>query len=316
MATGINAIESYLKGGGKGGGGSSGGRYMSYLILADGESKVIRFLTDIDELELAKFYEFVMDKNGKFQNFVVAPSFHANDPSWQGEDWVRKFGGKTTDYNTKELVEPTPRERIVGIAVEREEVPTEVDGRRVVKTRDMLSQYESREGVQYDQRNFLIVKQAKAFWNTLVGYYHEFGTICDRDYKVTRTGTGREIVYSIIPKAADEGWNTDGSSLAALQASYGYGTGKDVDGNLITPDSEERFLYCTQTLRQWLENQASEERARAALVMDGVDGVTINSSAPAPSWASGAPDEPQAAPAPAATGTDVSSLRARLERHR
>lgn len=312
MATGINAIESYLKGGGKAGGGSSTGRYMSYFILGDGESKVIRFLTDIDELELAKFYEFVMDKNGKFQNFVVAPSFYANDPTWQGEDWVRKFGGKTTDYNTKEPVEPTPRERIVGIAVEREEFPTEVDGRRVVKTRDMLSQYE-RDNVKYDQRNFLIVKQAKAFWNTLVGYYHEFGTICDRDYKVTRSGTGIGIVYSIIPKSPDEGWNPDGSSLAELQSRYGYGTGKDVDGNLITPDSEDRYLYCTQTLRQWLENQASEERAKAALIMDGV---TIDSSAPAPGWASGAADEPQAAPAPAPAGTDVSSLRARLERHR
>lgn len=313
MATGINAIESYLKGGSGGGGGSTTGRYLSYLILGDGESKVIRFLTDIDELELTKFYEFVKDVNGKFQNFVVAPVYYANDPSWKGEDWVRKFGGKTTDYTTKELVDPTPRERIVGIAVEREEVPTEENGRRVVRTQDLLSQWESRDGVQYDQRNFLIVKQAKAFWNTLVGYYHEFGTICDRDYKVTRTGTGRDIVYSIIPKAADADWNPDGSSLAALQARYGYGTGKDVDGNLITPESEDRYLYCTQTLRQWLENQASEERAKAALIMDGV---TIDSTAPAPGWATSAADEPQAAPAPAAQGTDVSSLRARLERHR
>jgi hypothetical protein len=314
MATGINAIESYLKGGSGGGGGSTTGRYLSYLILGDGESKVIRFLTDIDELEITKFYEFVKDVNGKFQNFVCAPVFYANDPSWKGEDWVRKFGGKTTDYTTKELVDPTPRERIVGIAVEREEVPTEENGRRVVRTQDLLSQWESRDGVKYDQRNFLIVKQAKAFWNTLVGYYHEFGTICDRDYKVTRTGTGRDIVYSIIPKAADPDWNPDGSSLAALQATYGYGTGKDVDGNLITPESEDRYLYCTQTLRQWLENQASEDRAKSALIMDGV---SIDSAGPAPSWASGdAPDEPQAAPAPAAQGTDVSSLRARLERHR
>jgi hypothetical protein len=313
MATGINAIESYLKGGSGGGGGSTTGRYLSYLILGDGESKVIRFLTDIDELELTKFYEFVKDKNGKFQNFVVAPVYHANDPSWKGEDWVRKFGGKTTDYTTKELVDPTPRERIVGIAVEREEVASEENGRRVIRTQDNLVQIEGRDGVQHDARNFLIVKQAKAFWNTLVGYYHEFGTICDRDYKVTRTGTGRDIVYSIIPKAADPDWNADGSSLAALQARYGYGTGKDVDGNLITPESEDRYLYCTQTLKQWLENQASEERAKAALIMDGV---TIDSDTPAPSWATDAPDEPQAAPAPAASGTDVSSLRARLERHR
>lgn len=312
MATGINAIESYLKGGGGSGGGSTTGRYLSYFILGDGESKVIRFLTDIDELELTKFYEFVKDKNGKFQNFVVAPEFYANDPSWRGEDWVRKFGGKTTDYTTKELVDPTPRERIVGLAVEREEVPTEVDGRRVVRTQDLLTQIEGRDGKRYDARNFLIVKQTKAFWNTLVGYYHEFGTICDRDYKVTRTGTGKDVVYSIIPKNPDADWNADGSSLAALQAQYGYGTGLDMDGQPITPESDDRFLYCTQTLRAWLENQASEERARAALVTDGV---TIDST-PAPGWATGGADEPQGQPAPAVQGTDVSSLRARLERHR
>lgn len=314
MATGLNAIESFLKGGG-GGGGSTSGRYLSYFILGDGESKIIRFLTDIEDCHRTKFYEFVLDKNGKFQNFVVAPEFYADNPTWHGEDWVKKFGGMTTDYTTKEPVAPTPRERIVGLAVEREEYQADVDGRRVIRTHDMLAQFEGRDGKMYDSRNFLIVKQSKAFWNTLIQYYHEFGTICDRDYKVTRNGTGRDIVYSIIPKNQDEGWNNDGSSLAALRAQYGYGTGRDMDGNEIGPDSDERFLYCTQTLNDWLENQASEERARAALVAEGV---TIESShqSQGPAWSNSAPDEPQAAAAPAANGTDVSSLRARLERHR
>lgn len=316
MATGIGAIESYLKSSG-GGGGSTSGRYLSYFILGDGDTKVIRFLTDDPELHVAKFYEFVLDKNGKFQNFVVAPDYFAeNDPSWRGEDWVKKYGGKTTDYTTKELIEPTPRERVVGLAVEREEVSSEVDGRRIISTRDLLTRYEGRDGKQYDARNFLIVKQTKQFWNTLVGYFHEFGTLCDRDYKITRAGTGRDISYSIIPKNPDPDWNNDGSSLAALQARYGYGTGKNIDGGVITPDSEDRYLYCTQTLKQWMDNQASEERAKAALT----DGVTMESSTSAsssgPGWARDGADEPQASPAPAVAGTDVSSLRERLERHR
>ena len=314
MRTGISAVENSLKGGGGSSGTGPMGRYLSYLIIGDGESKVIRFLTDMDDLAVAQFYEFVKDKNGKFQNFVHAPSFYADDPTWQGEDWVRKFGGKTTDYTTKELVDPTPRERVVGIAVEREEVPTEVNGRRVFNTRDMLTQIEGRDGKMYDARTFFIVKQAKAFWNTVVGYYHEFGTICDRDYKVTRTGTGRDVVYSVIPKNPDPDWNADGSSLKALQAQYGYGTGLDLDGNPITPESEDRYLYITQTLKDWMTNQASEERARAALAYE--DAPPVNSTAPAPSWATGGADEPTAAPAPASVGNGVSSLRERLERHR
>ena len=104
----------------------------------------------------------------------------------------------------------------------------------------------------------------------MVGYFHEFGTLCDRDYKITRNGTGRDIVYQIIPKTPDPDWNNDGSSLAALKARYGYGTGTDIDGNPVGPDSDDRYLYCTQTLKEWMDNQASEDRARAALLTDGV----------------------------------------------
>lgn len=314
MRSGINAIESALKSNPSGGGArTTTGRYLNYFILGDGESKVVRFLTDMDEVTVVKFYEFIKDRNGKFQNFIVAPDFYADDPTWRGEDWVRKFGGKTTDYTTKELVDPKPRERIVGLAIEREEVPVDSSGRRILRTQDKITEFEGKDGKTYAARNFLVVKQHKNFWQMLTNYYHEFGTICDRDYKISRFGTGADIVYSIIPKNPDEGWDYDGTSLAALQASYGYGTGKDMDGNELTQDSEDRFLYCSQTLQQWMENQASEDRARVALVGDNE---AVTESRPVPGWAADSSDEPQAAPALASAGADVSSLRARLERHR
>jgi len=163
----------------------------------------------------------------------------------------------------------------------------------------------------------MIVKQYKTFWTTLTGYYHEFGTICDRDYKITRTGTGRDIIYSIIPKNPDPDWNHDGSSLAALQARYGYGTGQDMDGNPLTLESEDRFLYCRETLTEWLTEQASEDNVREALTAEGAGPALNSPAASAPSWAAETvADEPNTVPAPAASGTDVSSLRARLERHR
>jgi len=70
--------------------------------------------------------------------------------------------------------------------------------------------------------------------------------------------------------------------------------------------------YCSQTLTEWVENAASEERARSALVADVID----SPASEAPSWATSAPDEPQAQVAPPAASPDTSSLRARLERHR
>lgn len=309
MRVGLSALDTPPKSGNSGGG--SSGRYLSYFILGDGEHKVVRFLTDATDLVAVKFHEFIQDRNGKFQNFVYAPDYHGG-----GEDWVAKYGGKTTDYNTKEPVDSKPRERIVGICVEREEVPVEENGRKVIKTQDKLTQFEGKDGKTYNARNFMIVKQYNAFWRQLAGYHQEFGTICDRDYKITRTGTGRDIVYSIIPKTPDPDWNTDGSSLAALQAQYGYGTGQDMDGNALTMESEDRFLYCRDTLGEWLDNQASEERVREALV-GGEEIAAVSSPGPAPSWASSdTADEPQASPAPASSNSEVSSLRARLERHR
>lgn len=302
MRVGLSALKNPVKSGG----GGAPGKYLSYFILGDGDTKIVRFLTEANEVVEVKFHEFIKDKNGKFQNFVYAPDYHNG-----GEDWVAKYGGKTTDYTTKEPIESKPRLRLVGIAVEREEVQVEENGRKVIKTQDKLTQFEGRDGKTYTARNFMVVKQYGKFWTQLGNYEEEFGTICDRDYKITRTGTGNEMVYSIIPKSPDPNWNPDGSSLAELKAQYGYGTGKDMDGNELTVDSEDRFLYCRETLQEWLENQASEERVREALV--GGDEIS-SVSAPAPAWASAAADEPQAAPA--ASNTDVSSLRARLERHR
>ena len=313
MRKGLAAVEESIKSSGSTATGGLG-RYLSYLIVGEGESKIVRFLTDAEDLVPTKFYEFVKDKNGKYQNFVVASDLYGDDPSWRGEDWVLKYGGKTADYTTKELVDPKPRERIVGLAVEREEYPVEENGRRVMRTQDKLNNFEGKDGKAYDARNFLVVKQYKTFWQTLTSYYHEFGTLCDRDYKVTRNGTGKDITYSIIPKSPDPDWNYDGSSLDELRARYGYGTGKDMDGGDLTIDSDDRFLYCRQTLDDWLTEQASEERARDALV-----GGTIQpETRPAPGWATGDSDEPTASPAPAppAANGEVSSLRARLERHR
>lgn len=308
MRVGLNsALESSPI---RSGGGGQPGRFLSYFILGEGETKIVRFLTDEPDIVEVRFHEFIQDRNGKFQNFVYAPDIHPDS-----EDWVTKFGGRTTDYTTKQLVESKPRERLVGIAVEREEVQVEENGRKVIKTQDKLNTFEGKDGKSYAARNFMVVKQYKKFWQLLAGYHQEFGTLCDRDYKITRTGTGKDLVYSIIPKNPDPDWNNDGSSLDALRAQYGYGTGLDMDGNPLTVESDERFLYCRETLPEWLENQASEERAREALIGgDTIAAVSTPGSAPA--WASDTPDEPQASPAPAAANTDVSSLRARLERHR
>lgn len=309
MRTGLAEVEKTLKSSGNNSGGGLG-RYLSRLILEDGESKTFRFLTDVDDLGSIPFYEFVSDKNGKPQDFVVAPMLHADDPDWVGEDWVLKFGGKTRKYKSEEMEDPRARNKVVGIAVEREEYVVEEKGRRVTRTRDKIFKVPSKDGdKEYEARNFMVIKQDKKFWDTIIGYYHEVGTICDRDFKVTRKGKHSDI--SILAKTPDPDWDHDGSSLEDLRNLYGYGTGKNVDGVELTQDSEDRFLYCRETLREWVENQASEERARFALVPDGMAAETR----PAPGWATGDDDEPTASVASGPAAATTENLRARLEQH-
>lgn len=319
MGKGIQAIERAVD---KANTSKGFGRRFSYFGLEDGESVIVRFLTDVDDIITTDFYEFVHDNQGGKQRFIVAPTLFEDDPSWQGEDWVLKYGGKTMEWGSSELTSPKPKERTVAIAVEREEIPVENPngGRPKMRYQDKLIKVETKDGATFDGRNYILVIQpAKTFWAQLVGYYGEFGTLCDREYKISRKGTKLATVYTITPKGEDPEWTAD--SLKELQEHYGY-------GKTYGEDDPDRFLFCPQTLDEWAREQASEDRAKFWLgnVRDAAaqrHAEASNASGESngadefkkdTTWNPGPDDEAQAAPASAAG--DVSALRARLERHK
>lgn len=328
MATGLAAIQQAVKN--ISGGGGRGGRGFDYFSLDENEEIVLRFLTDVPEILTCDFYEFVKtrtkDKDGKWtegsNSFIVAPDFYADrDDAPAGlQDWVLKYGGKVVDYKTKEIVDPKPKERTVAIAVERERVPvvTEKGGRPKFKHQDKLVEvtYKDKDGNEktaMGRRFILIRKDAKTFWGNVVGYASEFGTLSDRDYKITRSGTGLATNYPCIPVGPEDEWEDIEAGLAQLHARYGYG-GKDADGKDIDRESEERFLYCPATLDEWAIDQAKEERVKKLLLGEDSDSAPAASKQQdsGPPWAA-SEDEAQAAPASA--GGDVAGLRARLEAH-
>jgi hypothetical protein len=285
---------------------------LNYFNWKDGETKVLRFLTD--EVLLVAFYEMVVDNQGHFKDFIVAPDLYEEDPSWRGEDWVLKYRGRCHENGMSgPLVEPTPRVRSVGVAVWREEAPREAGG-QAVAYQDYL--HEINVGGQiYPARWFGVVKQSlQLFWDQMGAYYDEYGTICDRDYKIKRTGKSLDTSYSIIPRPPDPDFD-----IKALQESYGYGRSVDA----ATKDDPERFLYCPQTVTQWAEQYASEDRAkywladpRAAAQQPASNGYTPSGTDEFDKDTTHNPhpeaDEAQVAPAPR---TDFADLRARLERH-
>lgn len=289
---------------------------LNFLGLGEGESIIVRFLTDIDDVVTVKMYELIYGPNGKPSGFVYAPDWFEEEPD-KAVDWVKKFGGKQREKGTTgDPVDPKLTERTIAIAVEREEVPVDgEDGKRRKKTQDKFVKVPTKNDGELEGRNFILVKQAhKNFWVHLVQYFHEFGTLCDRDYKITRTGKGFDTSYSIIPKTPDEDWDESGSSLVALKERYGYGTGKDIDGNDLAADSEERFFYCPQTLDDWCDYWASEEAAKKFLTGDPKEeAVARRENNSGGGYTSDDPDEAQVAPS--SSGSSASKLRERLQRH-
>lgn len=260
---------------------------LNYFSLEVGEIVYVRFLEDFPVT--AKFYEWIVNNQGKTSEFICAPDLYKYDEEWQqnpeNRDWVQKWTNTNTPgigwakkWKSDELTLPKLADRTVGIAVKKELL----DGGG---TRDELEEIEV-DNEKHVALHFMLVRQALSnFWDQMVGYHGLYGTICDRDYRIERKGEGFKTTYQAIGLNPDPGWNYDGSSLAALQAYYGYGVklkqDKDDKGTVtgITvelPDLPEdklapykgqdytwdnRYLYCPTTVNEWCENRASEEFA-------------------------------------------------------
>lgn len=239
MATGLKALKESIdrSKARAAGGGSPNGALKYYTWKNDGDKFLIRFLTD--DVITTDFYEWVVGKDGK-----ATRDFIKNET---GEDWVQKYNGQSRDYKTKTLGPARARELTVGMAVMREEYSK--DGKQAI--RDKIEKVEV-DGTEYDARYFGIVKQShRNFWKNVMVYYNRFGTICDRDFEVTRNGAGKDTDYSFfaldpVPDLANE---------EAVQKAYGYGV-------KVEADDPKRFLYVPETLSQWADRYSSEDRAK------------------------------------------------------
>lgn len=246
MKTGLEAVkESVAKAKAQAEQSSAG--WLNYFGWKDGDRKIIRFLTD--EVITTEFYEYIMLNDGKGKSdFPYAPAI---DPSF--EDWVVKYGGQSIINN--QLTDPQKRELTVGLAVLRGEEAVALDGRTVQRPCDTSEEIEIQDK-KYQSRFYGIVKQSyRNFWGPIVGYYGRYGTICDRDYEITRSGSSTDTTYTIIPCDPVD----DLRDAEAVQARYGYGKKQNAD-------DPNRFLYCPMTLNEWIKDQASQSRAERLLV--------------------------------------------------
>lgn len=256
------------------------------------KTRVIRFLTD--EVILCKFYEYVVCNDSKTRDFIFGPSLDKDL-----HDYVMEYGAKMRPQKNGPLKDPTTREMTVNVAVLRKEVPDpnrpgrtmvidymekrkvrepifvldsdgklqkDKDDNWVVK-KDKDGNVEFKE-VELDARWFGIVKQGnKNFWNNLLAYHQRYGTICDRDYEITRNGNDQNTFYGIIPIDQDPDLDT----TEKVQQFYGYGVES-------LPNDPDRLLRCPLTLPKWAYNLAGEARAKRWLSEVKEEGQTSASS--------------------------------------
>ena len=241
--TGLAALKDSIERGKTKFSGGGGGRLNYFAWKEDGDKFVVRFLTD--DVITTRFYEWVMTKDGKStRDFISAPDYFDNPTT----DWVQKYQGQSRDFKTKQLLPAKSREMTVGMAVMREEY-TDSEGQPAV--RDKLDKTEV-DGTKFDTRWFGIIKQAHGnFWDNAMVYYSRWGTLCDRDYEITRTGKGVDTKYHFLALDKDPALKNE----AEVQKAYGYGA-KRPEGD------PKRFLYVPQTLKEWCDQYASEDRAR------------------------------------------------------
>jgi hypothetical protein len=167
-------------------GGSGGDRVpTNWFSWSDGEAKILRFLTDADEVLWSYMHDYVPCKDGKRRNFVCRKEL-GDDCELCGTEDVRR------------------RECGWGVAVLRQEVREEVDGRsKVVGYTDWTEEIEVEEnGKKLKKvRPFVgVVRQSPSnFWLYILGAYEKYGSLLERDMDIARKGGDKNTVYLVYP---------------------------------------------------------------------------------------------------------------------
>ena len=152
-----------------------------------GETKVLRFLTDAEDVYVVPVHENVETHDGGKRTFVCRVAFDADCELCSSGAYRRDIG--------------------YGIAVLREPAYEEVDGQKKhVGYRDVVETYETEE----DGKTLLkkkpyvgIVSQAmRNFWSGISLISEKYGSLKDRDIEIVRQGGGVETQY--MPFALDK----------------------------------------------------------------------------------------------------------------
>ena len=227
---------------------------LPYFSLSDGESEIVRFLTDI--------HDHPEDRNRVGWITVNQHNMVATKPKPSNVEgnWPKRmtavcrhdsvFKGKfpdcwicenVIDERTKKLTKPFPR--VWALVAIREEVPDE-DG-NVIDIKTKMREAEDEDGKKIKVPDVRIVNMSyKNFFGILAGSASRTRTVLDRDWEITRQGSGQN----------DTEYNF--ASLDPWEVEY---EGEAVKLDLRRSDMLESFFPGLPDLRRIVIDKASDE---------------------------------------------------------
>lgn len=240
--------------------------YLSLKAHEDGigfgESKVIRFVTDDPDIRETYQHTYAATKNPpadkpsdkgwpKTMGSVCrqAPGFdavYADCYICDAPEYMKE--GKKGKYH------PKPSFRLWAVAVEREPML----GTEEMAAAGLIEAYEVGSTVGYQDvlverevdgktekaPKFLVLNFGlENFFNSVLGSFNAYGTLLDRDYKVTRKGSGTETEYIIAPM--DKQKHTDGKpfDLRRPDLAEQYKIPFDLDAIIANLASDEYYEW-------------------------------------------------------------------------
>lgn len=183
---------------------SGNGVAATWFQWKDGETKILRFLTDVSEIFIVGQHDFVQCHDGKKRTFVCRQEFDA--PCELCNSGVKK------------------REMGYGLAVLRQAVKGD-DG-KIETYQDYVEEVEVEEnGAKVKKRRPVVgvVRQSPSnFWVYIEAFAEKAGSLLTRDADITRKGASLDTIYTV--------WANDPVEIPNLKAP------KNPDGSPVLND--------------------------------------------------------------------------------
>lgn len=262
-----------------------------WLDVSDGEKVILRFLDDSDDWIYTNQHNFVPTKGApadaseedkkKFPSNMSAVCRH--DEAFKGIysdcficDQMVKENGKSYRPSLRLWARAVEREEVRGTQemADAGKIDSKMIGKRVgfkdkLVEEPVLNDKGEPTGKSELRRKIIVIRMGmKNFFGQLQGYYDVYDTVLDRDYHVTRVGTGMDTDYKIVPLEVIPGHDLRNPETRQKYETYSVEAGVDL-GTIIESQADDdfyaRFFDTTKVAKpRGKKDEGSEDKPATA----------------------------------------------------